>query len=252
MKRCPQCGKEFPDDYQFCLEDAARLVLVVPAAPTSVVIPAPQENAGDRQGKPVGAIIGALVVLAAICGFAWQHSHSQAGAASVMSAGLTPQSSGTTQTDTSWQRYSDPALGIACDYPQGWTTQAMPSRASAGATRIVFQAPDPAVSILIDAETGTTGMTPMQKWEDLDARFRHAYKGRYQGQGIQPTTLVGAQAADWQSTLQKAGGPLLEREDIGSTIGGRDYALQLSAPPYAFHNLQPVFEHVAQSLEVSR
>jgi len=130
MNRCPQCGKEWPEDYQFCLEDATRLVLVVPAMTASAIAATVPETSGARSGRPVGVIVGALTALIAVCGMAWQHVHSQAGASvPPLYAGIAAppsastqqsQASNTVQPEASWQRYSNSALGISCDYQQDW------------------------------------------------------------------------------------------------------------------------------------
>ncbi|MDQ3812925.1 MAG: hypothetical protein M3347_03130, partial [Armatimonadota bacterium] len=77
MKKCPQCGKEYPSEFTFCQDDGADLVAVAPAPPTAAApppalgtsrpvapapigapAPAPAESASGLKGsRPIGAIV---------------------------------------------------------------------------------------------------------------------------------------------------------------------------------------------------
>lgn len=78
MKQCPSCGRTFDDEYDFCLEDGARLVTGPAGFPSSGEIPTqyvprpltaqPTTPAGSSS-KWLFLIIGLLSVTAVVCGF---------------------------------------------------------------------------------------------------------------------------------------------------------------------------------------
>lgn len=273
MKRCPRCGREFPAEFQFCQDDATRLVPVtntVPPETAREAVAAKAQNGSSHPNTQGLARRGLLAAVAVVVigtvtfalsrhnapppssAFSQGASLSQGTSLPAQPSAASPQNDPGDSNDTAspqagWQSYRNPQLGFACDYPAGWTLRVTASQASAGATRVLFQSPDPRVCMLVDAQPGTTGMTPLQKWQDLDGRFRKSHKAIYAGLGIEACSLAGYNAASWHSTLQHPGGPLLEREDVGSTIDGRDYALLLSAPPAEFARWHSAFRHVTQT-----
>ncbi|MDQ3812926.1 MAG: hypothetical protein M3347_03135 [Armatimonadota bacterium] len=82
MKKCPQCGKEYPSEFTFCQNDGADLVAVATAppgpvasllaapAPIGAPAPAPAESASGLKGsRPIGAIVAGVALLLGIALF---------------------------------------------------------------------------------------------------------------------------------------------------------------------------------------
>jgi hypothetical protein len=155
---------------------------------------------------------------------------------------VVPVAAPPTASSLSWATYRDNQRGWALDYPAGWSFSQ--KQYADGRTRLEFKGPQPDVSIILDYAPDTSGMTPLGSWQDMDSRYRRAYKSRYQLLGLSESPLGGQPGARWEFTLRNKDGVRLRKIDRGTTYNGIGYALLLVAPVDEFGAWQSVFDHV--------
>ena len=134
----------------------------------------------------------------------------------------------------------DRGAGYELDYPTGWSVQRR-------GTTTDFRAPD-GTYLRVDW-TSNPGPSPVQAWRDLAATFglRHS---DYREIGIRPAQFKGHDAAEWEFTYTE-GGAALHALDLGFVTGERGYALYFQTRADRWEEMQPVFDRMRSSFEIS-
>ncbi|MES2463851.1 MAG: hypothetical protein V4671_25050 [Armatimonadota bacterium] len=274
IKQCPVCGRQYPPDFRFCQDDATPLTETGGAAtwrepgnaPISFdhpvgISPRVQPDvprslkSGSQPGRTT-AIVILLLTGVVLGGGGWMLM-----ARTGSSGGGVPRDVGTPRAAPSsppvaaaeapaetvaddWQKFAQDDGGFTLHLPPGWKPVAPENRADI--QRWQWRSPDdPDVTITADIDLTRRGQRAVAVWNDLDARFTKAFKGRYTRLGMGTGSLDGEPAAVWTFRIHRKGKPELTKIDYGVTLqSGQGFALMLSTPPDQIERWKPMFAQV--------
>jgi len=278
MKRCPQCGKEYPEKYQYCLDDATELT---PKAqpPSTAISP---WLAGITRGistanRPLVVTIGISIVvlflvlpqvfsrraqertvLSAQEGTAPDHTVVEQipapgpGTGSPSEPAPPPPDPSETAGEESTRTYQNAELGFTLEYPPGWNVT---ESKLAGRTRVQIEYV-PGIYVGMDvSKAAEASLASWQKqhsgdfiWGDLERRFQRKYGPRYRRLSLETTRLGEEPALSWRFTTPVEGQGDRQGWDVGTLCHGKGYALICSAPvnQYALHEGE--FTQIVQSV----
>jgi serine/threonine protein kinase len=154
---------------------------------------------------------------------------------SAPSASSTPPSQSPSAAGAGFRTYRDPT-GFSMSVPTGWVV-------TRDGSRVRIDEPGTTRYLLVD-QTSTPKKDPAKDWQKQEKSVSRRLPN-YQRLSIAPVDFRGYPAADWQFTYATR----TQVINRGFVVGGRGYALYLSAPRETWDQSMQVFQEAASSFQ---